>query len=184
MSFIPGNIVKEYEVDGKKVRLRYPKWEDLKHLHEYINSLVKERALIGMQKPISMENEIDWLSDKIKKAETGNVIMLIVEVNGKVVGSSEIKKKELDANKHVGTLAIGLRKEFRGMGIGKEMMNSLASIAKKELGIRIIESSYYELNNASERLHKSCGFKEVGRIPKGCNYYGKYRDEIIMYKEL
>lgn len=184
MTFIPRKAIKEFEADGKKVRLRYPKKEDLDQFHKYINTIIRERTFIGLQKPISRNDEIEWFSKEFKKMEKEDVIRLVAEVGEKFAGSSSIERKELDVNRHIGILRIGMVKDFRGMGIGKEMVEILAKLAKKDMGIRMIESSYYGKNTASEKLHKRLGFREIGRIPKGCNYYGKYYDEIIMIKEV
>ncbi len=184
MSLIPGKVVKEFEVKGKKVRIRYPKWEDLDQLHKYINSIIKERTFIGKQKPISRKDKIGWFSKEFERIENRDVVSIVAEVDGKFAGSSSIERKKLDANRHIGTLHVGLMKSFRGLGIGKEMVEILIKLAKKEMGIKMVDSSYYSMNKASEKLHRKCGFKEVGRIPNGCNYYGKYYDEIIMVKEV
>lgn len=184
MPFVPGKVVKEFEADGKKVRLRYPKWEDLEHLHKYINRMIKERTFIGRQKTISMKEETEWLSVAFKKLHEGKEILIVAEVEGRVAGSAEVKRKELDANRHMGTFGIGLLKEYREMGIGTQLTETLLGLARKKMGIKIVQSSYFSMNKASERLHKKMGFKEVGRIPKGCSHYGRYYDDVIMYKEV
>ena len=184
MTFVPGKVVKKFEVDGKKIGFRYPKKEDLDQLHKYINTVIKERAFIGRQKPISRKEETKWLSDTLKGLKKKDEIRLIVDIEGKVLGSGEVKRKELDANRHVGSFGITLLKECRNMGIGTRLADTLFRLAKKDMGIRIIQSSYYSMNKASEKLHNKLGFREIGKIPKGCNHYGKYYDEIIMIKEV
>jgi RimJ/RimL family protein N-acetyltransferase len=184
MPFVPGKVVKEFEAGGKRVRLRYPKWEDLNQLHSYINSMVREKAFIGKQRGVTRKRESEWLLNKIREMEDNNLIMIVLEVDGRVAGSSELRRHKLDACRHVANFGVGIRKEYRKLGIGTEVFSKIAEIGKKEMEIRVIVSSYYEENEASKRLHDKCGFRQIGIIPKGCNYYGKYMDEILVYREV
>lgn len=184
MAFIPGNIVKEYEVDGKKVRLRYPKWEDLDDLLKCINNMVAERSLLGRQKKVSRKDEIDWLANSFKAIEKNDVVMIVSEVDGKVIGNSIITREEMDSKKHVGMFGIGLKKEYRRMGIGKDLLESVISIARKEMGIKIVQLWCFAGNHGAINLYNNTGFKEVGRIPKGLNNFGKYDDEVLFYREV
>lgn len=184
MSFVPGKMIKEFEAEGKKVSLRYPKWEDLDHLHKYINSMVGERTFFARQKKVSRKDEIEWLSKTFKAMEKGDLIMIVAEVDGKVVGNAIVTKGEQDAKKHTGEFGIGIRKEYRRMGIGKELIETIIKIAKKEMGIRIVQLWCFSGNGGALKLYRKHGFREAGRIPKALNHYGKYNDEIIMYKEV
>jgi len=184
----PGFVVEEFDVEknGKKhhVVLRYPRMDDADGLLKYINSLVDEKAYIGKQKKVTKKEEITFLKKIIKEMNEGKSIHVCVVVGGKVTGLGGIGRKPMDANRHVGTVGIGLAKKYRGLRIGKRLMETLCNEGRKRLSLRVVESSYYDGNKASENLHKSTGFSKAGRIPGGCNYYGKYIDEIIAVKKL
>ena len=185
----PGFVVEEFDIkgkDGKKhhVVFRYPKMSDVDDLLKYINSLVDEKAYIGKQKKATKKEETAFLKRITKEMKDGKSIHVCVVVGGKVAGLGRIGRKPMDANRHVGTVGIGLAKKYRGLKIGKRLMEELLRQGRGALGLRIVESSYYDGNKASENLHKSTGFRRAGRIPEGCNYYGKYIDEIIAVKKL
>jgi RimJ/RimL family protein N-acetyltransferase len=59
------------------------------------------------------------------------------------------------------------------MGIGTELIKTMESLARKQMKARLIELSYYEQNKASRHVYEKLGYKTVGRIPLGCNYYGE-----------
>ncbi len=60
-------------------------------------------------------------------------------------------------------------------------METLLEVVKKELkGLHMIELSVFVNNEIAIKLYKSCGFKEVGRIPEKIRYKGEYVDEIVM----
>ena len=48
--------------DGQDVILRKPKWEDIDDLLILVNSLIDEEADIWMRKPVTRNEQIDWLS--------------------------------------------------------------------------------------------------------------------------
>ena len=55
---------------------------------------------------------------------------LAVEINGKIVGLAQVGKEKTEAESHVASFGIGLIKEARGRGIGKELLNAVIAEAK------------------------------------------------------
>lgn len=184
----PGHVVEEFNVrkNGRSLHVvfRYPRMSDVDGMLKYINSLVAERAYIGKQKKVTRNEEAKFVKKIIMEADERKSIHVCVEIDGKVMGLGRIGRKPMDANRHVGTIGIGLAKKYRGLKIGKKLMEILLDEGRKCLNLRLVESSFYDGNKASENLHRSVGFKEAGRIPDGCNYYGKYIDEIVAVKKL
>ena len=184
MAFRPGKIVKRLDIGGRKVVFRYPRWEDFDDLLRHINGLVEERALIGAQKRKTENDEKEWLTEVFKRMNNGTKICLVAVVDGKLAGEGGVTRSGLDANSHVGSVGIGLGKGYRGIGIGSELMKALIEEAKRVLGLKVLTISYYEHNEAAKRAYEKAGFRETGRIPNGCNYYGKFYDEVIMAMQL
>ena len=60
-------------------------------------------------------------------------------------------------------------------------MSSKVFAAKTGASLATLEVR--DSNEAAKRLYEKCGFREIGCIPGGCNYYGKYHDEIMMVKQ-
>jgi putative acetyltransferase len=180
----PGKIVKKIIIGRDTVIFRYLKRSDLEEALKFANSLIRERALIGMQKIQTLKQEKKWMSKSLKEMKQGNGVKIVVEINGRFSGSAGINRKPLDANAHVCTIGMGIHSDFRGLGIGTALMDSLIQQARDVLKCKLLELSYYEHNVIAKRVYEKCGFREVGKIPKGCHYYGKYYDEIIMVKEL
>jgi len=48
---------KEIILNGKKILIRRPKYSDLKSFLEYINSLVKEDAMINVNRKVTLKEE-------------------------------------------------------------------------------------------------------------------------------
>jgi len=178
-----GEIIREFVAkDGRKVVLRTLKWEDLDDLQDFINSLVEEGANIIRAEKVSREEEIEWLSRIFSRQEKGEVFCVAAEVDGHVVANSEIMKGT-GYSRHVGIIGIAIKKGFRGIDIGTEMMNALEEHARK-VGLKILTLTVFANNQHAINLYKKMGFAETGRNPKRFFKDGEYIDEIIMTKAL
>ena len=168
--------------DGREVILRTPRWEDLDDLTEFINSLVEERADICRSEKVTREEEAEWLGRKLADLENDRIFCLVAEVDGKVVANSEIGKNR-GYSSHVGGVGIGIRKGYRDMGIGTEMLTTLIGQAEK-MGLKMLTLGVFSSNDRAIHVYGKVGFKETGKIPKEIYKDGKYIDHIIMTKEI
>jgi L-amino acid N-acyltransferase YncA len=179
-----GRVVRCFSArDGRKVVLRTPRWEDLDDLIGMINSLVKEKADIIMAETVSRKEEVEWLSRALSRLERGEVFYLVAEVEGKVVGNSELAKGQSRYEKHVGGVGIALRDGFRDIGIGTEMMKTLIDQAHKT-GLKVLTLTVFATNGRAIHVYEKVGFTQTGRTPKKHFKEGRYIDEIAMAKLL
>src|SRR3989338_1091675 len=153
MKFVQGEVLKEFEKQGKKIVFRYPKIEDLKDLQVLINSLVDEGARVSSVKKADDKQELKWLKTTLKRMKQGLEIDVFAEVDEKVVGNCSVTKKleQTSPIDHVVTFGIILLKEYRGLGLGTELANALFQLAKEKMGAKIVRSSYFSDNLASAK---------------------------------
>lgn len=168
--------------DGREVILRTPKWEDLDDLMVFINSLVEEGADIIRDQKVTRDQEADWLGRKLAILEKGNAFNLVAEVEGRAIAIAELQRKSGCSN-HVGGLAIGIRKNYRDVGIGTQLLNSLIAQAKI-IGLKILTIEAFSTNKRALHVYEKVGFKQTGSRPKFFYRHGKYIDEVIMTQEL
>jgi ribosomal protein S18 acetylase RimI-like enzyme len=170
---------------GKKLKIRELKNSDLKRVKDfldYMNSLVGEEAMISINKKISLKEEKEWLKRNLKEIKGEKRVMIVAEDKNKIVGICECKLKE-GRQSHVGEIGIGVRKECRGIGLGKFLLSEILKLAKKRLKPKIFRLSVFETNKIAQNLYKKIGFKKVAKIPKQIQYKGKLISEIIMILE-
>jgi L-amino acid N-acyltransferase YncA len=67
----------------------------------------------------------------------------------------------------------------RGLGVGRSLLQALIASAETA-GIWTIQSSIFPENTASLALHRSAGFREVGRRDRIGRHYGRWRDTILI----
>jgi RimJ/RimL family protein N-acetyltransferase len=174
-----GRIIRTFTAKGgQKVILRIPRWEDLDDLLELINSLVDEKADIFRAERVSRLEEIDWLSKTLAGLEKDEFFFLVAEVDGKVVASSDLHPQR-GYDKHVGVIGIVIKKGFRDVGIGTEIMKTLVEHARKT-GLKVLTLSAFATNQRAIHVYEKIGFMETGKVPKRHFRDGQYIDEVIM----
>ncbi len=168
---------------GKTISFRYPTIDDAEILKNYINKISAEKSFLlmqGVQKTI--EDEQNWLKSFIENKNKKVIILAIVDE--KIVGISDVELKS-DAKCHVGSFGISIDIDYRGDGIGKELMEVVIEESIEKLnGLKIIELEVFGQNKIAQNLYKKMGFIEYGRLPKSLKRRGKFDDAILMYKKI
>jgi L-amino acid N-acyltransferase YncA len=67
----------------------------------------------------------------------------------------------------------------RGLGAGRSLLQALIG-STEAAGIWTIQSSIFPENTASLALHRSAGFREVGRRERIGRHHGRWRDTILI----
>ena len=186
MKFKDGKVLEKFHVekDGKMyhVDFRCPMVSDARLLLHHINSLVEEHAPILANKKFTLKEEKEWLKELITKGKKGQIIAVVIEVDGNVIGIAELRR-HVGRKSHVATFGISVGKEYRRLGLSTRVFSLLEKTAGSQ-GIKIIDSCYYSKNRASEKLHKKLGFHVTGRIPNAGRFGKSYDDEIFVYKKV
>ena len=168
--------------DGREVTLRAPRWSDLDNLLNFVNSLVEEGVEIGCNKKITRAYEAEYLAKSLIELGKDKKIAIVAEVGSKFAGQLEVQFPS-GAARHVGSLVISLKQNYRGLGIGTEMMKE-AEVQSRRLGLKLITLEVFATNQGAIRLYKRLGYDIVGKIPKGFLKDNQYIDKIIMVKDL
>jgi len=163
---------------NQKILMRPPKMSDLESSLRMINSLVEEKAMLTVQKKLTLKEEREYLEKIIKDR---NSIHLFLIIDKEVMGSARVTKNNGTKN-HIGELGISLRKEARGKGLGEKLTKEVISKAIKKFKLKIITLEVYSKNKIAQNLYKKMGFQKVGIIKEGIKYFDTYEDVVIMVK--
>ena len=175
---------------GKKVTLRVLRWEDLDGLLLFINCLVREKLgdsrsslYTGFDRKVTRDEEAGWLAETLVEIEKGQVISAIAEIDGKIIANGEVTRGKYKDRHHHGHLGLTLVRDYRGLGIGRRIMETLVRESRGR-GMRTLDAEFLADNVAARRTYEREGFKQAGIIPKKVFRGGKYFDGLIMAREL
>ncbi len=155
-------------------KLDRSKWKDYRDLR--LEALKKEPTVFGS----SYNEEKDRTEEEWKK-RTGDVLFALSEDTpvGMVVYIYENKIKA----KHIANIfGLYVSEKYRGMGIGKKLIDSVLEKIKENNAISKIKLTVNSEQKAALKLYESCGFKVVGKLGKELSVKGKLYDEFVMEK--
>lgn len=141
--------------DEREVTLRFLNVEDGDSLHQCFSSMSNE-ALKWSMAPYTVERIQRWI-DNIH-----NLIALVVEYKGKIVGYAGVSKYPHLRRKGVGDLAIYLHQDFHNVGLGTAMTEKLLELARRD-GVHKIELQVVAENAIAIHLYEKFNFKIEGR---------------------
>jgi len=84
-----------------------------------------------------------------------------------------------EAYRGVAEVSIYIAQKAMGRGIGSRLMAHMIA-ASEAHGIWTLYSSVFPENEATVRLHKKCGFREVGFRERIARLDGRWRDTLIL----
>ena len=79
----------------------------------------------------------------------------------------------------VAEVSVYVGERFRGERIGRALLSALVDVSEKN-EIWTLQAGIFPENTASIRLHKSCGFREVGRRERIGKMDGVWRDTVLL----
>ncbi len=171
--------------DGTELVFREPVKGDAKACMSFINSFVDERRSgILIDKKVTLKAEEKWLESQLSDTKARQIVMLLVELDGRVVGSCHVHRLP-SKHRHRAVLGVALHKGIRGKGVGEALMRRTMDLALKRFrGIETLELSSFAYNERAQSLYKKLGFKEFGRVPRSAKEGDEYFDEVMMRLEL
>ena len=106
--------------------------------------------------------------------------LVALDAGGRVAGwaaLSPVSARRVYAG--VAEVSVYVGAAFRGRGLGRALLEALVRESEAE-GIWTLQASIFPENVASVALHKSCGFREVGRRERVGKLKGHWRDTVLL----
>ena len=153
--------------------IREAKSSDLEELREIYNDEVLHGVATFDTEPVDLENRRQWFENH----RTSNHPLYVEERDGRVAGfvslSTFVGRKAFDGTVE---LSLYIARDFRGRGIGREMMEFILDYARREDSIHTVVSVITSENEISIRLHREFGFEFRGRIREAGWKFHRYLD--------
>jgi ribosomal protein S18 acetylase RimI-like enzyme len=116
-------------------------------------------------------------------ASDGLPIWGAFDETGKLIGWIDFTKGGFPEVEHAATIGMGVLYDFRGKGIGSELMERCIRSATKA-GLEKLDLEVFATNEAALSMYRKKGFVEQGRKIKARKFQGSYDDLILMHKFL
>ena len=165
--------------DGRSAVLRLPTASDAEDMLNYLIETAGETEFLlaypEERQGMTVEQEAAFIQ---RMTQGENCLFLVCEVEGRVAGCCQVDFQTRMKTAHRGTVAIGLRKAYWGLGIGTAMFRELIDASRRR-GLMILELEFIEGNTRARALYEKMGFRIVGLRPDGirlrdgtlCNEY-------------
>lgn len=170
---------------GKEIELRNAVVQDAEALIEYLKKTNAESPYLICEPEeitLSIEQEKEII---IGKEKSERELLLLAFENGRHIGNVSLMSVGTSIRyKHRCCIAIALYKKYHGRGIGRQMLNTILDVAKKN-GYTQAELEVVTENSGAVHLYESLGFHKYGQLPNSMRYKdGQTVDSFLMVKEL
>lgn len=165
-----------------QLEARHPREDDTLKLIDFVRALVEEDAPILTNRVPTYEEEVKWLRDNLHKIAQGSGALFVVEDNGRIISVGDLRRGEYRQSHHA-QLGISVAKEYRGLGIGKEVIKLLLAEGKR-MGLKFVWLDVFATNKKAAALYRKMGFRKVATLPKYGEHKGRFVDYWMMVKWL
>ncbi|MBO8164397.1 MAG: GNAT family N-acetyltransferase [Brevibacillus sp.] len=167
--------------NGKQITLRPAQPDDAESIIKRMKRVVNEGGYLE-EEPDSLATARQEVQTILEMKEEGSMYTVAV-LDDEVVGAAQLKRGQLQMNAHVATLRIWVGPNYRGLGIGKELMRYAIDWAEAH-GLEKISLDVFSNNQRAVEMYKRYGFVVEGTRKKQFILNGEYVDEVLMSKFL
>ena len=171
--------------DGRKCIIRTAEEHDTEQVSKQIESVLAEAEYLVTTLDDDMEDySIAKINERIKKhIENEGNLFVVAEIDEQIVASADLHNGERKRIKHVGTFGVTVVRDFRRLGIGEALIQSIIDWVSNNPIIEKIGIGVFANNIKAISLYKKLGFVEEGRKVKEIEIGpDNYVDSILMYK--
>lgn len=141
-----------------------------------INAIYQFDSVLEQTGQIPHRDEEFWPS--FYKNKGGELVELVAEINGVVVGHLGLLLNPTPRRKHCASFGIAIHPESQGQGVGSALMRETLHLCDNWLNISRIELSVFCDNQHAVALYRKCGFviegEAIGAVYKNGQYSNSY----------
>jgi ribosomal protein S18 acetylase RimI-like enzyme len=152
------------------------RWKEFRELR--LEALQNDPLAFGS----SYEEEKNLTEDEWKRRIKNTLLAL---ANDTLVGMIVYIIDNKIKTKHIANIfGVYVKKEYRGQGVGKKLIESALKIIQKNSNVSKIKLTVNPEQKAAVKLYETFGFELVGRLKKELKINDKFYDELIMERLL
>lgn len=140
-----------------------------------VDSVARERKYLAFLEGPPINSTREFVLENIKD----NWPHFIAVSEGQIIGWCDISALDRPVFAHIGSLGIGILAFYRGLGIGKRLMQKSIQKAEQK-GLTRIELTVREKNKSAIALYEKFGFEKEGIHKNAVCIDGKYENHVFM----
>ena len=170
--------------DGREALLRSPNASDAAQMLDYLKKTAGDTEFV-IRYPEECTETADQEGAFLQRIlDSGLDMMIVCEIDGKIAGNCQIAFHRRIKTKHRAGVAIGIIREYWGLGIGTAMFTELIAAARQR-GVYQLELEVIEGNERAMGLYRKMGFEVVSEKPDAIRLKdGTLLKEYFMVKKL
>jgi ribosomal protein S18 acetylase RimI-like enzyme len=141
-----------------------------------VDAVARERRYIGFVEGPSLQSTREFVRGILGGA---GVQLLAVNPNDVVVGWCDIVRNPHAGFRHVGRLGMGLLPDYRGRGLGRQLVAQAVRTAR-QAGIERVELEVFASNERAIALYRALGFVTEGIKRRARKLDRRYEDNVFM----
>ncbi len=149
--------------------------EHIEGIHKCLDSVARERRYLAFIEAPPLDSTRRFVLAHIEK-DAPHFVALLGE---DVIGWCDVSPMTWAGFAHCGRLGMGVRKNFRGQGIGTQLLAQTLQ-KSREKGLERIELEVYGSNESAIRFYERAGFVVEGVKKKARKLDGAYDDLVQM----
>jgi RimJ/RimL family protein N-acetyltransferase len=121
----------------------------------------------------------DVIQAWIENLDYGNILPLLAFEGKRIVADATLHRDRRGWSRHVAKTRLTLDPDFRGRGIGRQMLREFIDLAKP-LGIAILQAEILDGQKGARALFEELGFVRVATLPQhAIDLTGRVHDVLV-----
>ena len=152
--------------DGRTALVRSPEEKDVMPMLEYLRIVAGETDFLMNYPEETSKYTPEGEKALFERVNSSDLeAMPVCFVDGRIAGNSMITFNGRIKTRHRASVAIALKREFWGQGIGTRLMQEMIRIAEEKEHVTRLELDFIEGNSRAKALYEKMGFKVVAVRP-------------------
>jgi ribosomal protein S18 acetylase RimI-like enzyme len=149
--------------------------EHIENFHRTLDVVARERRYLALLEAPPIDQFRLFVEDVIKQGHPQFAALS----DGEVIGWCDVLPRGRPIYAHSGVLGMGLLPSFRGLGIGRRLLQQTVDAARAK-GLTRVELTVREDNASAIALYEGIGFVAEGLQRKAFKVDGRYENLIMM----
>lgn len=163
------------------VEVEYAREDKIPSFYDALKSVASERIYLEMVEPPPLQVVTGFQMSLINQG--GPIFYAVDRDTDRVVGWCDVFPLENPRHSHRGSLGMGLLPNYRGNGLGGELLEATLKKARA-FGLEKVELTVYSGNHSAISLYEKFQFAREGIIKRYRKLDGVYFDALKMGKFL